>query len=45
MEALKESMARHASGTDQEGHGQMLEMPSKKSAAKSAVTPRKKRAG
>lgn len=45
MEALKESMARHASGTDQEGHGQMLEMPSKKSAAKSAGTPRKKRAG
>jgi DNA end-binding protein Ku len=40
MDALKESMARHATGTDTEGHGQMLEMPSKKSAG----TPRKKRA-
>jgi DNA end-binding protein Ku len=40
MDALKESMARHATGTDTEGHGQMIEMPSKKSAG----TPRKKRA-
>ena len=47
MDALRESMARHAEGPDtgKEGHGQMVEMPSKKTAAKSTSGTRKRRTG
>lgn len=41
MEALKESMARHAAG----GEAKTVEMPSRKSAAKSEGGARKRRAG
>lgn len=45
MDALKESMARHAVKPDKEGGGKTLEMPSKKPAAKSTAATRKRQAG
>ncbi|HEX5234783.1 MAG TPA: Ku protein [Silvibacterium sp.] len=44
IDALKESMARHAAGGDKEGSGKTLEMPSNKGTAKATSSTRKRRA-